>query len=197
MARDERKPKAEAAPPESLANPQISLVGRIDEGAVNAFLDQVAKAEPGDGDLAMELTTLGGDADLARRIVLEIDLARQRLEGRRFLFLGKTVVYSAGATIMSAFPREDRWLTRDAMLLIHCRQLEKTVAISGPIRASLPEVHALCAQMECGLKLEEEGFRRLVEGSDVGMDELQEKALYNWYLTAEQALERGLVAGLV
>ena len=32
---------------------------------------------------------------MARRIVLEIDQARARLPGR-FVFLGKTVIYSAG-----------------------------------------------------------------------------------------------------
>jgi hypothetical protein len=29
------------------------------------------------------------------------------------------------------------------------------------------------------------------------MDELLEKALYNWYLSAEDALKRGLIGGIV
>jgi ATP-dependent protease ClpP protease subunit len=144
----------------------------------------------------MELTTLGGDAELARRIVLEIGQARRRLKGR-FLFLGKTVVYSAGVTIMSAFPKADRYLAADATLLIHCRQLEKSVELNGPLRASLPKVEALKAELENGLRLEEENFRQLIEGSDVTLEELQEKALYNWYLTAEQAAQRGLVAQVI
>ena len=192
MPRDEA---AKTAPPDILAAPQISLVGEIDKLAVERFLDQLRDAEQGGGDVAMELTTLGGDAELARRIVLEAENARRRLAGR-FLFLGKTVVYSAGTTIMSAFPRADRWLSRDAMLMIHCRRLDKTVEISGPLRSSLPQVEALASQMKAGLALEEENFRRLVEGSDVGLDELLGKALCNWYLTAKEALERGLVAGI-
>jgi ATP-dependent protease ClpP protease subunit len=192
MARDET---AKAPPPAILARPQISLVGDIDKYSVERFLDQLGEAESAGGDVAMELTTLGGDAELARRIVLEIDNARARLAGR-FLFLGKTVVYSAGATIMSAFPRRDRWLARDAMLMIHCRKLDKTVEIAGPLRSSLPQVEALASQMKAGLALEEENFRRLIEGSDLGLDELLGKALCNWYLTAEQALARGLVAGI-
>ena len=192
MARDET---AKAAPPDILARPQISLVGEIDKFSVERFLDQLSDAESAGGDVAMELTTLGGDAELARRIALEIENAGARLAGR-FLFLGKTVVYSAGATIMSAFPRRDRWLARDAMLMIHCRKLDKTVEIAGPLRSSLPQVDALASQMKVGLALEEKNFRRLIEGSDIGLDELLGKALCNWYLTAEEALARGLVAGI-
>ncbi len=192
MARDET---AKAPPPAILARPQISLVGDIDKFSVERFLDQLREAESAGGDVAMELTTLGGDAELARRIALEIENARARLSGR-LLFLGKTVVYSAGTTIMSAFPRRDRWLARDAMLMIHCRKLDKTVEIAGPLRSSLPQVEALASQMKAGLALEEENFRRLIEGSDIGLDELLGKALCNWYLTAEDALARGLVAGI-
>jgi|ERR1044072_1837523 hypothetical protein len=192
MARDEA---AKAAVPDILARPQISLVGDIDKFSVERFLDQLGEAEKAGGDVAMELTTLGGDAELARRIVLEIDNARARLAGR-FLFLGKTVVYSAGTTIMSAFPRSDRWLARDAMLMIHCRKLDKTVEIAGPLRSSLPQVEALASQMKAGLALEEENFRRLIEGSDIALDELLGKALCNWYLSAEDALARRLVAGI-
>lgn len=130
-------------------------------------------------------------------MVLEIDLARERLKPRRLLFLGKTTIYSAGVTVMAAFPREDRFLTNDAMLLIHCRQLEKSLEISGPMRGSQAKVEALLHQIECGLRLEEANFQRLIEGSDIGLDELLDRALFNWYVPAEDALRRGLVAGLV
>jgi ATP-dependent protease ClpP protease subunit len=193
VARDETLAKTH---PAILDRPQISLVGDIDKFSVERFLDQLGQAEQAGGDVALELTTLGGDAEMARRIVLEIDRARTRLRGR-LLFLGKTVVYSAGTTIMSAFPRGDRWLSEDAMLMIHCRKLDKTVEVSGPIRASLPQVNALKAQLETGIALEERNFRRLIEGSDVSLDEMFERALHNWYLSAEDALGRGLVGGIV
>jgi hypothetical protein len=83
------------------------------------------------------------------------------------------------------------------VLLIHGRQLEKSVEISGPMRASLAKVQALREQIKVGLKHEDENFRRLIDGCDIGMDELCEKALHNWYLPADEALERGLVAGLL
>ncbi|HMJ92749.1 MAG TPA: peptidase S14 [Allosphingosinicella sp.] len=199
MSRDDQPAPRAGQPsswPKILDRPTLSVTGEIDSQATRDFLDALRKAEDGEGDVALELTTLGGDAEMARRIVLEIGLARKRT-GKRFLFLGKTVVYSAGVTVMSAFPREDRWLTEDAVLLIHCRQLDKSIEISGPMRASLPELDAVRAQIENGLKLEERNFRRLIEGSDVGMTELCEKAVHNWYVDAEEALKRGLIAGIV
>lgn len=181
--------------PEILAAPQISLIGDIDKYSVERFIDQLREAEKQGGDVALEVTTLGGDPEMARRIVLEVDAARARLRGR-FLFLGKTVVYSAGITIMSAFPCRDRWLAADAMLMIHGRKLDKTVELSGPIRMSLPMVKALVAQLETGIAHEEENFRRLIDGCDIEIDELREKALHNWYLTAAEARARGLVTGI-
>lgn len=191
MARDE----APKNPPEVLARPQISLVGDIDKYSVERFLDQLARAEKAGGDVALEVTTEGGDPEMARRIVLEIGNARARLNGG-FHFLGKTVVYSAGITIMSAFTCRDRWLADDTMLMIHGRKLDKTVELSGPIRASLPMVEALRAQIETAIHLEEDGFLRLLDDCDIDIEELREKALHNWYLTATEARDRGLIAGI-
>ena len=98
--------------------------------------------------------------------------------------------------MMSAFPCRDRWLAADAMLMIHGRKLDKTVELSGPIRASLPMVEALLRQLEAGIAHEEENFRRLIDGCDVDIGELRENALHNWYVPAEEALQRGLVAGI-
>lgn len=193
MARDlEERP----APPAILDRPQISLVGDIDKFSVERFLEQLGKADSDGGDIALEVTTEGGDPEMARRIVLEIEVARVRL-GRRILFLGKSVVYSAGITIMSAFPCCDRWLARETMLMIHGRKLERTIELSGPIRTSVPMVEALLQQFRVGIALEEAGFRRLVDGCDISIEEIREKALHNWYMTADEALGRRLVAGIL
>jgi ATP-dependent protease ClpP protease subunit len=192
MARDEPLPAIAAA----LASPRISLLGEVDEQMVDKFLGLLRELDGDEGDLAIEVTTLGGDAEMARRIVLEIEALRARRRGR-IVFLGKTVVYSAGTTIMSAFPCTDRYLTSDTMLMIHCRQLQKTIELDGPMRGSLPKVEALCSQIKTGMAIEEENFRRLVDGCDVDFDTLIEKALYNWYLTAAEALKLRLVAAVV
>lgn len=193
MARDETAPSRPLPP--ALARPQVSLLGRVDEAMADSFLTQLRDAEKQPGDIAVEITTQGGDPELARRMILEVDAARAR--GRRLLLLGKTEVYSAGVTFMAAFPREDRYLTDDATLLIHCRQLDKTVELSGPIRSSIPEVKALLQQLEQGVTLEVANFNRLIEGSDIALAELTDKALFNWYVPSGEALTRGLVAGVV
>jgi ATP-dependent protease ClpP protease subunit len=192
MARDEALTRPV---PEILDRPQISLVGDIDKFSVRQFHDQLGPAEKAGGDIVLEVTTEGGDPEMARRIVLDIQAARARLAGR-FLFLGKTVVYSAGATIMSAFPCGDRWLAADTMLMIHGRKLEKTIELSGPIRTSVPMIEALLAQMQTAMAHEETGFRRLIDGCDIGLEEVRRKALHNWYIAADEAVKRGLVAGI-
>ena len=195
MARDNGKiPHSE--PLSCLSCPQVSLIGEVDADMVESFLSRLADVPKDDRLVAVEISTLGGDAELARRLVLEVRLAREQL-GKRLVFLGKTCVYSAGVTLMSAFAKDDRYLTRDAVLLIHGRQLETTIEISGPMRASLPKLRAACAQVELGIELEQDTFRRLIEGSDIALEEICDKALHNWYVPAEEALERGLVAGLV
>ena len=174
----------------------ISLRGDIDKGVLDSFLLDLEKAREQDGDVVLEITTQGGDAELARRIVLEIERAHDRLKGN-FLFLGKAVVYSAGVSIMAAFAPDQRYLTRDTMLLVHGRQLDTKLEIAGPVRSSIPQVEALLAQLQVGIDLEEIGFRRLIEGSKVSLDEVIRKATHNWYVTAQEALDLGLVRALV
>lgn len=183
--------------PACLDAPQISLLGEVNEDMVRDFFAGLGDAEKEDGDIALQITTPGGDAELGRRLVLEVQNARKRLGGRRFLFLGKTQVYSAGVTLMSAFPVADRYLTRDCVLMIHGRQLDKTIELSGPMRASRPKIEALLQQIDCGLIHEEENLKRLIEGTGLALDQIRAKALHNWYLPADEALQLGLVTALI
>ena len=193
MAREDReRPK-----PDASASADISLVGSVDEAMACKLRDALAEAESGDGPLTIDMTTLGGDPEMARRMIVEVDAARERLKGRRLVFIGKTVIYSAGCTFMAAFPPQDRYLTGDSTLLIHCRQLCKTMQLDGPIRSSIPMLKAMIHQLETGIELEEDNFERLIDGTHVPMDELLEKALYNWYVPAKEALDRGLIAGII
>lgn len=194
MARDNPEPDLKAA----LAKPQIALMGEVNQAMATKLRDGLREQDSGDdGPVVVEITTVGGDAELVRRMSRDVDEARKSLAPRRLVFIGQTMIYSAGTTLMSAFPKEDRYLSEDAMLMIHCRQLTKTVELDGPIRGSLPRVKALLHQLETGIALEAEHFERLIEGSAISMDELLEKALFNWYLPAAEALQRGLVAGVV
>lgn len=180
----------------------IRLLGKVDTDMLRSFLEQLEPLRDAPGPLVVEITTEGGDADTGRRLALEVRLLREARAGRgddgRVCFLGKTVVYSAGVTLMSAFPVEDRWLAADASLLIHERKLDKTVHLSGPLRAVVSVARDLLAEIENGQRLEREGFADLVRGSGIGMDELMRQVgTANWYLSADEALARGLVAGLL
>ena len=176
--------------------PQVRLLGTVSEAMLNAFQDQLAAAEPGEGPIAVEITSMGGDADIGRRLALEVGLARERLN-RRLVFVGKTAVYSAATTVMGGFPREDRYLTRDAVLLIHCRQLQRSLELSGPLGASRVRLNQILGEIEIGVQLQQEGYAALVEGSRVSLDEITAEAEAGWYVRAEEALARGLVAGLI
>ena len=190
MARDD-------APPElQLPRPQARLLGTVGDVMVDTLERQLESPPDGNEPLVVELTTLGGGADSGRRAMLAVELARQRLAPRRLVFHGKTTVYSAGVTLMSGFPREDRFLSEDATLLIHCRQLDQSLSLSGPLRSVLPQIQGKLQEIETGIDLEVQAFEKLIAGSDVTMDELLEKALYNWYVPAKEAVERGLVAGI-
>lgn len=176
--------------------PDVELFGSLTDQSASQFLRDLRSVPDGSGPLLISVTTPGGEAEMARRIVLELQRLRART-GRRLVFVGKTECYSAGMTIMSAFPVADRYLTHDCRLLIHSRQLEKTLSISGPIRESLAQIEALASQIRAGTQLEEEDFTRLIAGSDIPMEEVMQKAPTNWYLSAQEALERKLVAAIV
>ena len=175
----------------------IVLMGPVTPEMAQTLCKQLLEAAEEGDPLIVELTTNGGDADIGLRMVTEIERARVRLARRRLVFLGTGTVYSAGVTAMSAFPPADRFLTDGGTLLVHGRQLSKTVELSGPLRASHPQLKALLHEIEVGCALEDDGFRRLIEGSDIDFAEVCEKALYNWYIPAAEALERGLIAGIV
>lgn len=179
-----------------IRSPNVTLYGPIGDTSVRDSLQQIQTVLRGDKPIVFELTTEGGDAEGGRRIALEVRLARQ-WHGREAIFVGKTVVMSAGMTIMAAFPRENRYLTRDAVLLIHERRLQKTLELNGPMRANLQIVRETLALLESAQRTEREGFAELAAGSRMTVDELYGCALTNCYLTAEEALEKGLIAAIV
>lgn len=183
-------------PPPELLTPQVRLYGEVGDAMLASFLDQLDAAREREGPIVIELTTPGGDADVGRRIAADIRLLRERT-GRAALFFGKTTVYSAGATIMAGFRRQDRWLDRHAVLMVHCRKLAKSLELSNFLAAERPRVQALLAEIDLGLKVQTWDFEALIEGSDVGLDELERCAMENWYIDAAEALRRGLVAGVV
>lgn len=185
-------------PPDSLPklDPDVRLFGKVDEAMLERFLSQYAKAAGAGGPIVVEISTIGGDADIGRRIALEIGLGLER--GSDLWLLGKTIVYSAGVTVLAAVPVARRFLSRDAVLLIHERRIDKQVHFQGPLRATAAIARDVMAEIENGQRLEREGFEALVAGSRLPLDELERHVMAgNWYLPAQEAVDRGLVAGIV
>jgi ATP-dependent protease ClpP protease subunit len=178
-----------------LLEPNVRIYGPIDHQTVRDFLAQIERVSKSGAPLVLELTTEGGDADAARRLALELRLFRKRQQ--EIYFVGKTVVMSAGATIMAAFPRQHRYLAEDAVLLIHERRLQKSLDLNGPIHADLQIVREMLAQLEMAQKLEKDGFAELAHGSKITGEELYERATTNLYLTARQALELELIRDVI
>ncbi len=178
-----------------LANPHVQLHGPVDEAMYTSFKTQVINA-PAEGPLVVSITTLGGDPEMARAMGDGIRLIRE-YTGRDTLFLGKVAVYSAGATFMSAFPVDSRFLTRGSRIMIHERQMQSTIQLNGPLNTLEYTLKAKLHEIEDSIRIQNEGFEALVSGSQVSMDELLEKAPSNWYIEADEAKRLGLVLDVI
>ena len=193
--------KENVAPPRSLpdktalACPNVCLHGEVNEAMLARWIELTLPLRGGKGPLILELSTVGGDAEVGRRIADDVRLLREG--GSAVRFVGKTVVYSAGATIMGGFLRGERWLSRDAVLMVHGRKLSKSLTFEKALRAERPGVEALLAEIDQGIRIENVEFAKLIEGSDIALEEIQERTIANWYLSAEEALARGLIAGIL
>ncbi len=175
--------------------PEIRLFGKVSLDMLSEFFRQQAEVKT-DQPIVFELSTSGGDADVGRRLACELRLWQQ--QGTEIFFQGKTFVYSAGITIMAAIPPTHRFLSKDCELLIHERKLKKEIFLDGALRGCRSLIHDVLAEIESGQRLEREGFSRLVNGSNISMEELEENVFNkDWYLTANQALDVGLIAGIV
>ena len=178
-----------------LAQPQVQLAGPVDDRMYNSFKQQVAQAH-GDGPLVVSITTLGGDPEMARAMADDIRLIRE-YTGRETLFVGKVAVYSAGATFMSGFPTDKRWLTRGSRLMLHERQMSSTLQLNGPLNTLRYTLEAKLAEIADSIRIQDEGFQALVAGSSVTFDQLKERASSAWYIEAEQARDLGLVLDVI
>src|ERR1700710_2857567 len=154
-------------------------------------------AAPDKGLVVIELSTLGGDPEVARMMGEDVRFHSELEPERRFVFLGKAAVYSAGATFMSFFTKENRYLTRGTRIMIHERKLEKKLAINGPLTSCIASVKALLNEIEHSIEIQNEGFQNLICNSEVTMDQLLERAPSNWYLEAQEAKALGLVQDVV
>jgi len=195
MAKDDFAPLQPATDKTALATPNVCLHGEVNDAMLSRWIELTLPLRGGKGPLVLELTTVGGDAEVGRRIADDVRLLREA--GSSVRFVGKTAVYSAGATIMGAFLRTERWLARDAVVMVHGRKLSKSLTFGNALRAERPGVEALLAEIDQGIRIERVEFGKFIEGSDITMEEIEGQTIANWYLSAEDALKRGLIAGIL
>lgn len=153
--------------------PDIRLFGNVNEGMLSEFFRQQAEAKTS-GPIVFELSTSGGDAEAGRRIAEELRL--WQLQDREVYFLGKTYVFSAGITIMSAVPKVRRFLTEDCELLIHERKMTASIILDGALRSCRAKVNDVLAEIESGQRLQREGFSKLVNDTNVTVQEIEKRA---------------------
>ena len=176
--------------------PDIRLFGSIGDAMLSEFFRQQAEAAS-DKPVVFEISTSGGDADIARRIAQELRLW-QRRQAREVFFLGKTFVFSGGITIMAAVPPTHRFLTADCELLIHERKLTMDIHLDGALRGCRTALNDVLASIESGQRLEREGFEQLVAGTPLSVDDIERRVLEkDWYLGAAEAKAIGLVADVI
>jgi ATP-dependent protease ClpP protease subunit len=177
-------------------SPAIALSGVVDYEMYTKFRTQFDNASD-QNIVVIELSTLGGDPEVARMMGEDVRFAGEMEPARRFVFLGKAAIYSAGVTFMSFFVRENRYLARGTRLMIHERKLSKKLVIDGPLTTCVAVVKATLNEIECSIAIQNEGFQNLVLGSRVTLDEVLKKAPSNWYLEAQQAMSLGLVEAVL
>ena len=182
--------------PHQFNQPAILLSGTVDYAMYNNFRAQLASA-PMEGLVVVVLSTLGGDPEVARMMGEDIRYHSEIEPQRRFVFLGKAAIYSAGTTFMSFFHRENRYLTRGTRLMIHERKMNKSVHVEGPLTTCIASLEATLNEIRESIVIQNEGFANLILGSNVTMEEVLEKAPSNWYIEAEVAEARGLIEAVL
>jgi hypothetical protein len=183
-------------PATAFKSPAIALSGVVDYEMYTKFRTQFDNASD-KNIVVIELSTLGGDPEVARMMGEDVRFASEMEPARRFVFVGKAAIYSAGITFMSFFAKENRYLARGTRLMIHERKLSKKLVIDGPLTTCVAVVKATLNEIECSIAIQNEGFQNLVLGSSVTLDEVLKNAPSNWYLEAQEAKRLGLVEAVL
>jgi ATP-dependent protease ClpP protease subunit len=187
---------AQPLTPEMFNNPAVSLSGAVDYLMYGNFRNQLNSA-PTEGLVVVELSTLGGDPEVARMMGEDVRFHSDLTPQRRIVFLGKAAIYSAGATFMSFFAKSNRYLTRGTRIMIHERKLTRNLHIEGPLTSCVATLEATLNEIRESIEIQNEGFESLVRGSSITMDEVLQRAPSNWYIEGNEAQRLGLIEGVL
>jgi ATP-dependent protease ClpP protease subunit len=182
--------------PADFDQPAVVLTGALDYAMYDRFRQQLEAARERNL-VTIELSTLGGDPEVARMMGEDVRFHSELTPERRFVFLGKAAIYSAGTTFMAFFARPNRYLTRGTRLMIHERKISKSVLLDGPLTTCLAVARAALNELEASIAIQEEGFANLIAGSSASLEEVLKRAPSDWYLEAEEAKSLGLIEGVI
>lgn len=182
--------------PHDFKAPGIVLTGVVDQLMYSNFRDQLNRC-PDQGLCVVELSTLGGDPEVARLMGEDVRFNSDLYPERRIVFLGKAAIYSAGTTFMSFFARRNRYLTRGTRLMIHERLMSSQLALNGPLTTCIASVQAKLNELEASIAIQNEGFAHLVMGSKLTLEDVVQRATSNWYVDANEAAELGLIEAVI
>jgi ATP-dependent protease ClpP protease subunit len=182
--------------PNDFKEPAITLTGPVDQVMYSNFRDQLNRS-PDSSLCVVELSTLGGDPEIARLMGEDVRFNSDLYPDRRIVFLGKAAIYSAGTTFMSFFARSNRYLTRGTRLMVHERLMSSSLQLDGPLTTCIASVQAKLNELEASIAIQNEGFASLVLGSQVSLDDVLRRATSNWYVEANEAAELGLIEAVI
>lgn len=94
--------------------------------------------------------------------------------------------------MFAAFPKPRRFLAEEQVLLVHERRMESSIVLNGPMKSCIQ-----ISREKPGLARDPEWFTELVDGSSLSPDELFQRATKNSYIHAREAVELGIVAGVL
>ena len=77
------------------------------------------------------------------------------------------------------------------------RRMLRNLHLEGPLGSCRRVLEEMIADIDNGLRVEEEGFTELIGDSAVSLDDIRRRSYGGWYLNAAQALDLRLVGGLV
>ncbi len=76
--------------------------------------------------------------------------------------------------------------------------MNKQISLDGALRSCKATINAIPAEIEFGQRLERCGFSKLIEGSKLSLDALEQRILEkDWYLTSDETVGNGLISGVV
>ena len=178
--------------------PSITLAGKVEPPMVTELDKQIkAMMEKKPEKALVILTTTGGMSHYSIGIYERLRLLQQVID---ITLVGIGIVYSAGVTISMAFAKEKRWLTAESSMMFHQSQVDIAPShASTSINLTAREL--LWAESASQLAHQRQRlewiFDRISEGTGQKKKTIRKMAEAGTYFNAKEALDFGLIGGIL